>query len=90
MEQLFNCHFGFTGVKTTIIYPATDKHIEKYSSQEIHILQETPELYQSITLPYLKKDPYSLEVSEKLDDEWYNVKSLRLNCRQQSSIISTK
>lgn len=54
----------FTAIKTTIIYPATDKHIEKYSAQEIRILQETPALYQSVTLPYLTDHQFSLDVSE--------------------------
>ncbi|XP_059617295.1 m7GpppX diphosphatase [Phlebotomus argentipes] len=48
-------------VKTTVIYPATEKHIEKYSKQEIHIVQETPELYRELTLKHLEKEQFSLE-----------------------------
>ncbi|XP_037034086.1 m7GpppX diphosphatase isoform X2 [Bradysia coprophila] len=48
-------------IKTTIIYPATDKHIEKYSSQEIRLLLETAELYRTVTLPYLISHQFSLD-----------------------------
>ncbi|KAL9549340.1 hypothetical protein PS6_006122 [Mucor atramentarius] len=44
-----------TRIKT--IYPATDVHIAKYEAQSRVMLVETPELYQSITLPYIKSIP---------------------------------
>ncbi|KAG2234368.1 hypothetical protein INT48_007235 [Thamnidium elegans] len=44
-----------TRVKT--IYPATDVHIAKYEAQSRVMLVETPSLYQSITLPYIKSIP---------------------------------
>ncbi|XP_037875702.1 m7GpppX diphosphatase [Bombyx mori] len=49
------------GVKTTIIYPATDKHIAKFSQQEVHIVLETPELYKKLTLPHLEKEQFNLQ-----------------------------
>ncbi|XP_017110207.2 m7GpppX diphosphatase [Drosophila bipectinata] len=49
------------GVKSTVIYPATDKHIEKYSICQKYLIRETPELYEKITLPYLKESQFSLE-----------------------------
>lgn len=41
-------------IKATVIYPATDKHIEKYTKQDVEVIQETSEDYEQITLPYLK------------------------------------
>ncbi|EDV43778.1 uncharacterized protein Dana_GF18649 [Drosophila ananassae] len=49
------------GVKSTVIYPATDKHIEKYSICQKYLIRETPELYEKITLPYLTESQFSLE-----------------------------
>jgi len=51
------------GLKTTVIYPATEKHIRKYEAQNIHLIEETPELYKCVTLPYLEKERFSLKVN---------------------------
>lgn len=50
-------------VKTTIIYPATAKHIVKYTNQNLFIVQETAEQYREITESYLTKGQFSLDVS---------------------------
>ncbi|XP_023936869.2 m7GpppX diphosphatase [Bicyclus anynana] len=52
---------SINGVKTTIIYPATEKHIAKYSQQEVHIILETPQLYQKYTLSHLAKEQFNLQ-----------------------------
>ncbi|XP_063390197.1 m7GpppX diphosphatase [Cydia fagiglandana] len=59
----FECYpkASLNGVKTTIIYPATEKHIAKFSQQEIHIVLETPELYEKLTLPHLEKEQFNLQ-----------------------------
>lgn len=44
-----------TRIKT--IFPATDVHIAKYEAQSRVMLVETPNLYESITLPYIKSIP---------------------------------
>ncbi|XP_017082261.1 m7GpppX diphosphatase [Drosophila eugracilis] len=49
------------GVKSTVIYPATEKHIEKYSVCQKYLIRETPDLYEKITLPYLTSSQFSLE-----------------------------
>ncbi|KAH8264213.1 hypothetical protein KR038_004508 [Drosophila bunnanda] len=49
------------GVKSTVIYPATEKHIEKYSICQKYLIRETPDLYERITLPYLSSSQFSLE-----------------------------
>ncbi|XP_037819880.1 m7GpppX diphosphatase [Lucilia sericata] len=50
-----------SGVKATVVYPATDKHIEKYSICQKFVINETPELYKEITLPYITTSQFSLE-----------------------------
>ncbi|KAI5638260.1 scavenger mRNA decapping enzyme c-term binding domain-containing protein [Phthorimaea operculella] len=52
---------SLNGVKTTIIFPATEKHIAKFAQQEVHIVRETPELYQKLTLPHLEKEQFNLQ-----------------------------
>lgn len=44
-----------------MIYPATEKHIEKYSICQKYIINETPDLYESITLPYITSSQFSLD-----------------------------
>ncbi|XP_055853182.1 m7GpppX diphosphatase [Episyrphus balteatus] len=48
-------------IKTTVVYPATDKHIEKYSIHVKYLINETPALYENITLTYLKSSQFSLD-----------------------------
>ncbi|XP_075046567.1 m7GpppX diphosphatase [Mixophyes fleayi] len=48
-------------VKTTIIRPATDKHIKKYLRQEIYLVQETGEDYKNITLPFIESQSFSIQ-----------------------------
>ena len=49
-------------IKTSLIYPATEKHIAKYSSQETFLIEETPEDYKNITLPFLESEQFTIEV----------------------------
>lgn len=58
----FRCTLA--GVKTTIIYPATDNHIVKHSTQEVFIFDESPTDYADKTLPYLEAGQFSLDVSD--------------------------
>ncbi|KAN0111709.1 HIT-like domain containing protein [Russula decolorans] len=46
-------------VKINAIYPATDVHIRKYSNQHVHIVRETPALYERIVKPYIDAFPAS-------------------------------
>ncbi|KRT78156.1 hypothetical protein AMK59_7772 [Oryctes borbonicus] len=48
-------------IKTTVIHPATEKHIEKYCVQNPYIVDETPDVYQSIVLPYIIKEQFDLQ-----------------------------
>ncbi|XP_059482530.1 m7GpppX diphosphatase [Neocloeon triangulifer] len=58
----------FTGVQTTIIHPATEKHIAKYEVHKSFFVEETPEIYRDIVLPHLQERGFSLQwVSNILD-----------------------
>ncbi|KAK7921768.1 hypothetical protein WMY93_008670 [Mugilogobius chulae] len=48
-------------IKTTVVFPATQKHIQKYRRQESFLLEETAEDYLSITLPFIQEQRFSLQ-----------------------------
>lgn len=48
-------------LKVTIIYPASEKHISKYSAHARYIVEETADDYRSVTLPHLEQEQLSLE-----------------------------
>ncbi|XP_028272263.1 m7GpppX diphosphatase [Parambassis ranga] len=48
-------------IKTTVVCPATEKHVKKYQRQELFLVEETGEDYQSITLPYIQQQSFSLQ-----------------------------
>lgn len=45
-----------------MICPATEKHVNKYVRQETFLIKETEEDYESITLPYINSQSFSLQV----------------------------
>lgn len=48
-------------VKAVIIHPATQKHIDKYSREEFHLVRETPELYRNVTEKFLNESQFALD-----------------------------
>ncbi|XP_056591742.1 m7GpppX diphosphatase [Triplophysa dalaica] len=48
-------------IKTTVVCPATEKHVKKYLRQEIFLVAESGEEYRSITLPYISKQSFSVQ-----------------------------
>ncbi|GIL77380.1 hypothetical protein Vretimale_2793 [Volvox reticuliferus] len=44
-------------VTVDLIYPATEKHVKKYRQQRRCMVKETPEMYESIVLPYIQSIP---------------------------------
>ncbi|XP_072740730.1 m7GpppX diphosphatase [Ciconia boyciana] len=48
-------------IKTTVVYPATEKHLQKYLRQEVHLIRETWEDYQNITLPFIQSQSFSIQ-----------------------------
>ncbi|XP_012260651.2 m7GpppX diphosphatase [Athalia rosae] len=59
----YNCFplVKYNSIKTTIIHPATEKHIAKFENQPVHIVDETAELYKEVTLTHLNKEQFSLQ-----------------------------
>lgn len=58
--------FCLAEIKTTVVCPATEKHIKKYQRQESSLVEETEEDYRTITLPHIEKQSFSLQVSDNL------------------------
>uniref|UniRef100_A0A8D2IR52 m7GpppX diphosphatase n=2 Tax=Varanus komodoensis TaxID=61221 RepID=A0A8D2IR52_VARKO len=48
-------------IKTTVVYPATEKHLQKYLRQEVYLIQETGEDYKNITLPFIQSQSFSIQ-----------------------------
>ncbi|KAI0077616.1 scavenger mRNA decapping enzyme [Panus rudis PR-1116 ss-1] len=46
-------------VKINVICPATEVHIRKYSTQQLFLVRETPELFERIVKPYIAAFPPS-------------------------------
>ena len=44
---------GTNSIKTTVIYPATEKIINKFTQKSAYFVDETPEMYEKITRPYI-------------------------------------
>ena len=42
-------------LKLNLIYPCTEKHIKKYSPQEVRLVTETPEIYIRYVRPYMQR-----------------------------------
>lgn len=45
-----------------MVYPATEKHLQKYLRQEVHLIRETWEDYKNITLPFIQSQSFSIQV----------------------------
>lgn len=63
MKIRLKCLSLSSEIKTTVVCPATEKHIKKYQRQESFLVEETGSDYQSITLPYIQKQSFSVQVS---------------------------
>ncbi|XP_072514859.1 m7GpppX diphosphatase [Salminus brasiliensis] len=48
-------------IKTTVICPATEKHVKKYLHQETFLIEESGEDYRAITLPYISSQSFSVQ-----------------------------
>ncbi|KAG8527388.1 uncharacterized protein KY384_007540 [Bacidia gigantensis] len=42
-------------LKLNLIYPCTEKHIKKYSPQEVRMVTETPDIYKNLVRPYMQR-----------------------------------
>ncbi len=54
--------FLIKGIQCQLIYPATDKHIKKYTFQEMFIIEESYENYLNLTKKVIEKESFSLQV----------------------------
>ncbi|XP_015929007.1 m7GpppX diphosphatase [Parasteatoda tepidariorum] len=45
----------------TVICPATNKHIEKYTEQHMFVVHETPDAYKTVVLPYIESQKFSIQ-----------------------------
>lgn len=50
-------------VKTTVVYPATEKHLQKYMRQNLRLIRETGDDYRNITLPHLESQSLNIQVT---------------------------
>uniref|UniRef100_A0A8C5R0Y1 m7GpppX diphosphatase n=1 Tax=Leptobrachium leishanense TaxID=445787 RepID=A0A8C5R0Y1_9ANUR len=48
-------------IKTTVICPATEKHIKKYLRQDLFLIHETGEDYKAVTLPFIEAQSFSIQ-----------------------------
>ncbi|XP_039279743.1 transcriptional regulator ATRX homolog [Nilaparvata lugens] len=49
------------GINTTVIFPATDEDVQKYETLPLHIIEETPNQYNNITLPFISTKSSSIK-----------------------------
>lgn len=69
MNDIYSQHNAHTKpenniIATNVIKPATEKHIQKYSQQNMFLMNETSEDYTNITLPFIEKQQFSIEVRD--------------------------
>lgn len=64
-QYVLNCKEGGLGeMRVTTVYPATDRHVQKYEAQKRRFVLETPENYHQITKPFAERQSLSLDVRE--------------------------
>ena len=51
------------GIKLTVVYPATEKHVKKYKQQNSFMVQESSNAYATKIKPYAETQALSLQVS---------------------------
>ena len=56
------------GIKLTVIYPATEKHVKKYKQQSSFMVQESSAVYATKIKPYAETQSLSLQVRGSLLD----------------------
>ena len=54
---------GLGEVRVMGVYPATEEHIAKYSDQELRMVHESPQLYQTVTKPFIQSQAFTVQVS---------------------------
>jgi len=65
-NDIYGQYSSDSGIKLTVIYPATEKHVKKYSQQRSVIIQETGHIYATYVRPYAESQALSLQVCKFL------------------------
>ncbi|XP_065559508.1 m7GpppX diphosphatase-like isoform X2 [Artemia franciscana] len=52
---------SLNGLKATFVYPATEKHLQKYRKKKYHLILESPEYYHKVTLPHIEESKFSIQ-----------------------------
>lgn len=65
-NDIYSTHDAFSAgispdLKATVICPATEKHISKYSEHEPFLVRETSDLYKSVTEPCIAQSKFSIQ-----------------------------
>ncbi|GFS20111.1 M7GpppX diphosphatase [Elysia marginata] len=65
-NDIYSTHDAFSAglspdLKATVICPATEKHISKYSEHEPFLVRETPDLYKTVTEPCMAQSKFSIQ-----------------------------
>lgn len=88
-DVYLNCNISlpskFSTLKGTLIYPATEKHIDKYREVDVEMVSETFDQYQQITLPYIEKSQFSLKWVENILDGKAEQESVLYNDSDQKN-----
>ncbi|CAJ0628705.1 14932_t:CDS:2 [Entrophospora sp. SA101] len=58
-DGLLNKDEKLPDINMTLICPATETHIKKYSHQKCYLIHETPQIYKDIIEPYIDSIPSS-------------------------------
>ncbi|CAH1763132.1 8627_t:CDS:2 [Entrophospora sp. SA101] len=58
-DGLLNKDEKLPDINMTLIWPATETHIKKYSHQKRYLIHETPQIYKNIIEPYIDSIPSS-------------------------------
>ena len=58
---LYDCYIpsALNRTKANVIWPATQKHIDKWTSSPSYMVEETPAIYNTIVLPFIESDQFS-------------------------------
>ena len=61
---LYDCFIPseINNTKANVIWPATQKHIDKWTSSPAYMVEETPALYNTVVLPFIE--------SEQFNNDW--------------------
>ncbi|CAH1974321.1 unnamed protein product [Acanthoscelides obtectus] len=60
-DYRYNPSSDLNAVKATVIHPATEKTIQRYTSQKHYMIEESPKIYKDIILPNLAEEEDHLQ-----------------------------